>query len=105
MMACQCYSQDMEWDIFSCEYQNLENDILLPGHCHREVTEINGNLMYILHWPSGDAVTVEFVNSQSGHHIWNINGEPAAAVEINREHFKGFSLDLNQFLEWQDRPY
>ena len=104
-MACHCYSQEIGWDIFSCEYMNLENDILLSGHCRKEVTEINGNLAHILKWPSGNSVTVEFVRSQSGHHIWNINAEQSVAIEINRDHFRGFSMDLNQFLEWQDRPY
>lgn len=92
-----------QWETYSCEYMDLKKDIMLTGKCHKEDTKINGNFAYILVWPNGNKVTVEYVNSQSGHHIWRINGEAAAAIEINREHLQGFSLDLNQFLEWQDR--
>ncbi|MBS0229268.1 MAG: hypothetical protein JSS23_11305 [Proteobacteria bacterium] len=92
------------YETHSCDYTDLGKDITYSGRCHKQETEINGNFAYILTWPSGGRVTVEYVNSQSGNHIWKLNGKPAAAVEISREHLKGFSLDLNQLLEWQDRP-
>jgi hypothetical protein len=92
-----------KWETSSCEYMDLKSDITLTGRCHMESTEINGHFAYLFTWPSGNKVTVEYINSQSGHHIWRLNGEAAAAVEINREHLKGFTLDLNQFLEWEER--
>jgi hypothetical protein len=67
-------------------------------------TKIHGNFGYILTWESGNKVTVEYINSQSGNHIWKINDQPSVAIEVNRENLKGFSLDLNQILEWQDNP-
>ncbi len=93
-----------KWETFNCEYQDLANDILLSGRCHKEDTKIKDNFGYQLTWPSGNKVVVEYVNSQSGHHIWKINGKSAAAIEITRENLRGFTLDLNQFLEWQDNP-
>jgi hypothetical protein len=98
------YAENPKWETYSCEYLDIKKDIFLSGRCHKEDTEIHGNFAYILTWPSGNKVTVEYVNSQSGNHIWEINGQPAAAIEVNREHLKGFSLDLNQILEWQDSP-
>jgi hypothetical protein len=93
-----------KWETYSCEYDNFAKDITLTGRCHMQETEINGNFGYVLTWPSGNKVTVDYINSQSGNHIWRINGQPAVAFEITREHVRGFSLDLNQILEWQDRP-
>jgi hypothetical protein len=101
--ADNCHAAPPKWETQSCEYADLKRDITLTGLCHKEATKINGNFSFVLTWPSGNKVSVEYVNSQSGHHIWRLNGQPAAAVEIDREHLKGFSLDLNQFLEWQDR--
>jgi hypothetical protein len=98
------HAANPKWETYSCEYQDLKKNILLSGRCHKQETKIHGNFAYILTWPSGNKVTVEYVNSQSGNHIWKINGEPAAAIEVNRENLKGFSLDLNQIIEWQDRP-
>lgn len=98
------HAANPKWETYSCEYQDLKKNILLSGRCHKQETKIHGNFAYILTWPSGNKVTVEYVNSQSGNHIWKINGEPAAAIELNRENLKGFSLDLNQIIEWQDRP-
>jgi len=69
-----------------------------------EQAEIHGSFAYILSWPSGNKVSVEYVSSQSGNHIWKLNGQSAAAIEINREHLRGFTLDLNQIIEWQDNP-
>ena len=93
-----------KWETYSCEYMDIKKDISLSGKCHKQETEINGKFAYVLSWPSGNKVTVEYVNSQSGSHLWKINGQSAAAIEVNREHLKGFSLDLNQILEWQDKP-
>ncbi len=93
-----------KWETYSCDYFDFKKDITLSGRCHKEETQINNNFGYILTWPSGNKVTIEYVNSQSGNHIWKINEEPAAAIEIDREHLKGFSLDLNQIIEWQDNP-
>ncbi len=93
-----------KWETYSCEYMDLEKDISLDARCHKQDTEINGHFAYILTWPSGNKVTVEYVEAESGHHLWKINGKPAAAIEITREHLRGFTLDLNQFLEWQDNP-
>ena len=92
-------SSDPETD--TCEYMNLEKDVLIDGLCHMEVSEINDHFAYILTWPSGYEVTVEYVDSQSGHHLWKLNGKSAVGIEINRGHLRGFSLDLNQFLEWR----
>jgi hypothetical protein len=92
-----------KWETYSCEYIDLKRDITLAGRCHMEETEINGHFGYILTWPSGNKVSVEYVKSQSGHHLWRVNGQDAAAVEISREHVNGFTLDLNQLLEWQLR--
>jgi hypothetical protein len=91
-----------QWETYSCDYEDLSKDISLSGRCHKQQTEINGNFAYILTWPSGNKVTVEYVKSQSGNHIWKLNGESAVAVEINRENLRGFTLDLNQIIEWQD---
>ncbi len=93
-----------KWETYNCEYADLEKDISLAGRCHKQDTEINGHFAYTLTWPSGNKVTVEYVGAQSGHHIWKINGKSAAAIEITREDLRGFTLDLNQFLEWQDNP-
>jgi hypothetical protein len=103
-MAGIAHAAGTKWETHSCEYEDMKKDVSLSGPCHKQETRINGNFAYVLVWPSGSKVTVEYVNAQSGHHIWKINGAPAAAIEISRENLKGFSLDLNQFLEWQDRP-
>lgn len=105
-LSCSIFVQAAtpKWETHNCEYADLEKDISLDGRCHKQDTEINGHFAYTLTWPSGNKVTVEYVEAQSGHHIWKINGKPAAAIEISREHLRGFSLDLNQFLEWQDIP-
>lgn len=99
------YGAQGRWETYSCEYFDFRKDISLSGRCHKQETKINGNFAYILSWPSGNKVTVEYVNSQSGNHIWKINGQAAAAIEVNRENLKGFTLDLNQIIEWQERPY
>lgn len=91
-------------ETYSCDYENFSKTISLSGGCQMQESEVNGNFAYILTWPSGNKVTVEYVKSQSGNHIWRLNGASAAAVEINREHLRGFSLDLDQVIEWQDRP-
>jgi hypothetical protein len=93
-----------KWETYNCEYMDLATDISLTGRCHKEDIKINDNFGYQLIWPSGNTVTVEYVGAQSGHHVWKINGKSAAAIEITRENLRGFSLDLNQFLEWQDNP-
>lgn len=93
-----------KWETYHCEYQDLANDISLTGRCHKEEIKIDDHFGYQLTWPSGNKATVEYVNSQSGYHIWKINGKAAAAIEITREDVRGFTLDLNQFLEWQDNP-
>lgn len=93
-----------KWETYSCDYQNLAKDISVDGRCHMQQTEINGNFAYVLTWPAGNKVTVEYVKSQSGNHIWKINGKAGVAVEVNRENLRGFTLDLNEFVEWQDRP-
>ena len=98
------HAASSKWETYSCEYMDIKRDISLSGKCHKQEAEINGKFAYVLTWPSGGKVTVDYVNSQSGNHIWKINGQSAAAIEVNREHLKGFSLDLNQMLEWQDRP-
>ncbi len=98
------HAENPKWETYSCEYFDLKKDITFLGRCHKQETKIHGNFAYILTWPSGNKVTVEYVNSQSGNHIWKINGQSAAAIEVNREHLKGFSLDLNQILEWQENP-
>jgi uncharacterized protein len=93
-----------QWETYSCEYFDLKKGINLDGRCHMEDTEINGHHAYILTWPSGNKVSVEFINSQSGHHIWRLNGEAAAATELSPKWFTGFTLDLNQALGWEQSP-
>jgi hypothetical protein len=90
-------------ETYSCEYFDLQKNVMLTGLCHKEATKINGHFAYILTWPSGNKVSVEYINSQSGNHIWRLNGEAAVGIEITRDHLKGFMLDLNQLLEWEDR--
>ncbi len=92
-----------KWETSSCEYFDLKKDVMLNGRCHKEATKINDHFGYLMTWPSGNKITVEYVNSQSGNHIWRINDEAAAAIEITRYHLKGFTLDLNQLLEWEER--
>ena len=88
----------------SCDYQNLSQNLVLSGPCYKQEKKFSGNFGYVLTWPSGDKVSIEYVKSQSGHHIWKLNGKSAVAVEVSREHLRGFTTDLNQFVEWQDRP-
>ncbi len=102
-LSTNAYAAAPKWETYSCEYFDLKRDITLTGRCHMEATEINGHFGYILTWPSGNKVSVEYVKSQSGNHLWRLNSQEAAAVEITREHVKGFTLDLNQLLEWQLR--
>lgn len=104
MAASPAHAAKPVFETHSCDYTDLSRDVTYSGRCHKQQTEINGHFAYILTWPSGGRVTVEFVNAQSGNHIWKLNGKAAVAVEISREQLKGFSLDLNQMLEWQDRP-
>lgn len=92
---------EQKYKINSCEYNDFRRSISLSGSCYLQETSINGKFAYILSWPTGHKVTVEYINSQSGFHIWKINGHSASGVEVNREHLKGFSHDLNQILEWQ----
>ena len=101
---CGSLSAAPKGDTYNCEYMDLEKDISLTGRCRKEEAKFNDNFGYQLIWPSGNKVSVEYVNSESGHHIWKINGKSAAAIEITREQLRGFTLDLNQFLEWQDNP-
>lgn len=88
----------------SCDYQNLSQNIVLSGPCHKQEKYFSGKFGYILTWPSGSKVSIEYIKSQSGHHLWKMNGKNAVAVELDREHLRGFTTDLNQFIEWQDRP-
>lgn len=91
-----------KWETPTCEYVDLAKDIRLSGRCNMKETQINGNFGYLLTWPSGNKVTVEYVHSQSGNHIWKINGKSAAAIEVDRTNLRGFTLDLNQMLEWRN---
>lgn len=93
-----------KFETYSCEYQDLSKNIILGGRCHKQETSFSGNFGYTLTWPSGSKLSIEYVKSQSGNHIWKINGKNAVAIEINREHLRGFTTDLNQFIEWQDQP-
>jgi hypothetical protein len=92
---------DQKYKINSCEYNDLRRGISLSGSCYMQATSKDGNFAYILSWPNEHNVVVEYINSQSGFHIWKINGQPASGIEVSREHLKGFSHDLNQILEWQ----
>lgn len=93
-----------KFETYSCDYQDLAKNIILSGRCHKQETSISGNFGYTLTWPSGSKLSIEYVKSQGGNHIWKINGKNAVAIEINREHLRGFTTDLNQFIEWQDQP-
>ena len=88
----------------SCDYQDLSKNVVLSGPCHKQERYFSGNFGYILTWPSGSKVSIEYIKSQSGHHVWKMNGKSAVAVEIDRARLRGFTTDLNQFIEWQDRP-
>lgn len=92
-----------KWETDSCIYNDLSKDIVLFGRCHIEHTEIHGNFATVLTWPSGNKVTVEYTKSQSGHHLWQINGVSGVGFEINRMHLNGFTLDMNQFIEWESK--
>jgi hypothetical protein len=97
------YAAQPAWETDFCEYFDIKRNIMLSGRCHKEFTKINGHFGYILTWPSGNKVSVESLKSQSGNHIWRLNGDAAVGIEITRDHLKGFTLDLNQLLEWEDR--
>lgn len=94
-----------KWETYNCYYSDLEKDISVNGRCHKQETEINGNFAYILSWPSGNKVTVEYLTRQGGSHLWKINGKSAVAFEVSKYNLRGFSIDLNQFLDWDDIPY
>ena len=68
-----------------------------------ETTTVNGLFAYIITFPKNVRVTVEYVASQGAAHTWRINGQPAMGFEVNREHLIGGSIDLKQYIEWEDR--
>ena len=96
-----------QWETYSCEYDDWKKGISLDGRCHMEDTEINGHHASILTWPSGNKVSVEFINHQGENNICRLNGEAAVAAvstEPSRKWFTGFTLDLNQELHWEKSP-
>jgi hypothetical protein len=105
LLASLAYGAQPTWETYFCEYFDLKGNVMLTGRCHKELTKINGHFGYMMKWPSGNSVTVEYLASQSGDHIWRLNRKPAVGIEINRDHLKGFTLDLNQLIEWEDRQF
>jgi hypothetical protein len=91
-----------KWETSSCDYSDIAKEVSLSGHCHKQESTVHGNFAYVLTWPSGNKVVVEYIKSQSGNHLWLINGQRAVGTEVTREQVRGFTLDLNQLLEWQD---
>jgi hypothetical protein len=94
-----------KWEEPFCDYTDIKRDISVSGRCRMEEIPAGDHYAVQLTWPSGTRVRVEYVASQGGHHLWKINNISAAAIEINRDRLKGFTLDLNQFLEWDARPH
>lgn len=84
----------------SCSYWSDAPSKVADGPCQVRTTEQNGNFAVVLTFRDGTRVMVEYVDRQSGYHKWKINGQPGFGVEVNREHFKGASLDLKQIVEW-----
>jgi hypothetical protein len=87
----------------ACSYSNLKTNVSVDGPCVLTQTKINGNFGYIVTFPQGVKVTVEYVDSSGPDHTWRINGQSGWGFEINREHLHGATLDLSQSIEWQDR--
>jgi hypothetical protein len=84
----------------SCSYMNDAANKFADGPCLMRTSEVNGKFAYTLTFGDGTRVVVEYVASQSGYHIWKINGQSGFGVEVNRQHVKGATLDLKQTVEW-----
>jgi len=84
-----------------CSYWN-DGGKSADGPCRMRETTINGHFGYVLTFGNGTRVTVEYLKSQSGYHIWNINGERGFGVELNRSSLRGATLDLKQTVEWEE---
>ena len=71
--------------------------------CVLEVISPNGNFGYALLLISNGKtkrVNIEYVNSQSGNHIWKIDGLSGIGMEINRNWIRGVTQDLSVTVEW-----
>ncbi len=85
-----------------CWYWN-DNGRSAEGPCRLRETTVNGNFAYVLSFADGTRVTVEYLASQSGYHIWNINGQRGFGVEQSRISLRGATLDLQQIVEWDEQ--
>jgi hypothetical protein len=94
------WSQEQTFSAQSCSYWK-DNGPSADGPCFMRTTTINGNFGYILTFGDGTRVTIEYVKSQSGYHIWNINGQRGFGIEITRNSLRGASIDLQQIVEWE----
>jgi uncharacterized protein YecT (DUF1311 family) len=84
-----------------CTYFNAETTKIIEGPCTVRTTAINAHFGYILAFPDGTEVSIEYVQSSGPDHIWKINGQSAFGFEINRSHLHGATIDLTQSVEWQ----
>lgn len=93
-------AQQQTFSVPSCSYMNDAANKFADGPCLMRTSEVNGKFAYTLTFGDGTRVVVEYVASQSGYHIWRINGQSGFGVEVNRQHVKGATLDLKQTVEW-----
>jgi hypothetical protein len=88
---------------YSCSCSDDKTDVSLDGRCTLTETTLHGNVAYIMKIKN-KTVSVEYVKSSGADHQWLINGNAGYGFEINREHLHGATYDLNEVIEWQDRP-
>lgn len=93
-------AQQQTFSVPSCSYMDIAANKFADGPCLMRTSEVNGKFAYALTFGDGTRVVVEYVASQSGYHIWKINGQSGFGVEVNRQHVRGATLDLKQTVEW-----
>lgn len=84
-----------------CSYWN-DDGKSADGPCRLREATVNGHFAYVLAFANGTRVTVEYLESQSGYHLWNINGQRGFGVELSRNSMRGATLDLKQTVEWEE---
>lgn len=98
-----------QYPVKKCSYWNektgesIDNLIDKKVRCVLEVISPNGNFGYALLLISNGKtkrVNIEYVNSQSGNHIWKIDGLSGIGMEINRNWIRGVTQDLSVTVEW-----
>lgn len=93
-------AQQRTFSVPSCSYMNDATNTVADGPCLMRTSQVNGKFAYTLTFGDGTRVVIEYVASQSGYHLWKINGQSGFGVEVNRQHVKGATLDLKQIVEW-----